>query len=380
MQALLLAGLMLVFVGIAHATDVVKVQDIEVKADEGATLAIVLDNTTSNLMGWQCDIVLPDGLSLQLKANGKPAATLGDRFAVTEHTISSSSLSNGAYRYIATSMDGEAIPGSGGTLFTVTLLADASLAPGTVLTGKVTNIEFNTQDNQKVTLDDVTFSVTISGEGTTGGDNPGDEEPDTSANRLTVADMSLAPSGSATLDVALDNTTSNLMGWQCDIVLPDGLSLQLKANGKPAATLGDRFATTEHTISSSRLTNGAYRFIATSMGGEAIPGNSGTLFNITIQADASLLAGTILTGTVQNIEFNTQDNQKVIPQNVEFKIRIKPRQGDVNGDGSVTVADVSMIVNMILGNEAKVPDADVNGDGTVSVADVTQLVKIILGR
>lgn len=152
-----------------------KLQDVEVMPGKSVELSIELENETTNLMGWQCDIVLPERLTLALKANGKPAATLGERFATTEHSISSSRLASGAYRFIATSMDGEAIPGTTGTLFTVTLQADAELqsleasptrlqrleASPTTLTGKVTNIEFNTQDNQKLTLADVTINVTI---------------------------------------------------------------------------------------------------------------------------------------------------------------------------------------------------------------------------
>ena len=158
---LFLMGLVLAFAGTAHAADVLKVEGVKVAPGESVTLSIELNNETTNLMGWQCDIVLPEGLSLALKTNGKPAASLGDRFVTTEHSISSSRLANGTYRFIATSMDGEAIPGNSGTLFTVTLQADASLAPGTKLTGKVTNIEFNTQDNQKLTLSDVTIGITI---------------------------------------------------------------------------------------------------------------------------------------------------------------------------------------------------------------------------
>lgn len=105
---------------------------------------------------------------------------------------------------------------------------------------------------------------------------------------LKVQGVEVAPGGSVTLSVELDNETTNLMGWQYDIVLPEGLTLALKNNGKPIAVLGERFSTTEHTITASRLANGAYRFIATSMDGEAIPGTSGTLFTVTLQADASL--------------------------------------------------------------------------------------------
>ena len=164
---ILTAGLMLVWTGIAHAADMLTVQDVQVAPNKSVTLAVCLDNETTNLMGWQCDIVLPEGLTLVLKENGKPNATLGNRFATTEHKISSSVLANNTYRFIGMSMEGEAIPDNSGTLFMVTLMADASLAeqagmwPAPTLLGIIKKIEFNTQDNQKITFSDVSFNVNI---------------------------------------------------------------------------------------------------------------------------------------------------------------------------------------------------------------------------
>ena len=56
--------------------------------------------------------------------------------------------------------------------------------------------------------------------------------------------------------------------------------------------------------------------------------------------------------------------------------------GDVNHDGRVTIADVTSLVNIILGTSASSDNnkADVNGDGRVTIADVTSLVNIILGK
>ena len=70
----MLAGLMLAWAGIAHAANVLTVQDVEVAPGGSVTLSVSLDNETTNLMGWQCDIVLPEGLTLALKENGKPDA------------------------------------------------------------------------------------------------------------------------------------------------------------------------------------------------------------------------------------------------------------------------------------------------------------------
>ena len=378
LRRLFILGLVLAFAGITQAADILKVQDVEVAAGESVTLNIELTNTTTNLMGWQCDISLPEGLTLELKANGKPKGTLGERFATTEHTISSTVLANGNYRFIVTSMDGETIPGTSGTLFTVTLKADASLAAGTKLSGAVKNIEFNTKDNQKLTFSDVSFGVTISGEATPGGDDPQE-----TSDVLKVEDVEVASGESAALNIELTNTTTNLMGWQCDISLPEGLTLELKANGKPKATLGERFSTTEHTISSTVLANGSYRFIATSMDGETIPGTSGTLFTVTLKADVSLAAGTKLSGVVKNIEFNTKDNQKLTFSDVSINVSIKSAAilGDVNGDGEVNVGDIVTVCNVMAGISIVDPQvADVNKDGEVNVGDIVTICNIMAGK
>ena len=56
--------------------------------------------------------------------------------------------------------------------------------------------------------------------------------------------------------------------------------------------------------------------------------------------------------------------------------------GDVNNDGSITIADVTQLVNIILGKTTDYNKrlADVNEDGSISISDVTELVNIILGK
>ena len=56
-------------------------------------------------------------------------------------------------------------------------------------------------------------------------------------------------------------------------------------------------------------------------------------------------------------------------------------KGDVNMDGQVNVADVTTLVDYILGKNPSPCDGnacDVNEDGNVNVSDVTSLVDIIL--
>ena len=57
--------------------------------------------------------------------------------------------------------------------------------------------------------------------------------------------------------------------------------------------------------------------------------------------------------------------------------------GDVNGDGEVTIADVSLTVEHILGSDVAnfiEGNADINGNGSITVLDVTAIVEIILSE
>ena len=57
---------------------------------------------------------------------------------------------------------------------------------------------------------------------------------------------------------------------------------------------------------------------------------------------------------------------------------VMPR-GDVNADGEVSIADVTLLVTLILSGSNN-QNSDVNGDGETGIADVTQLVSILLNQ
>lgn len=66
-----------------------------------------------------------------------------------------------------------------------------------------------------------------------------------------------------------------------------------------------------------------------------------------------------------------------------YRKTIKILLGDVNDDGNIDNADVTAMVNIILGKDDgsyNAAVADVNGDGEITIADVTALVNIILEK
>ncbi|MBQ2169177.1 MAG: dockerin type I repeat-containing protein, partial [Prevotella sp.] len=57
--------------------------------------------------------------------------------------------------------------------------------------------------------------------------------------------------------------------------------------------------------------------------------------------------------------------------------------GDLNHDGYVTITDVVLLVNYILGKDDGIvieAEADINGDTMVNITDVVALTNIILGQ
>ena len=54
--------------------------------------------------------------------------------------------------------------------------------------------------------------------------------------------------------------------------------------------------------------------------------------------------------------------------------------GDVDGNGSVTIADVTLLIDILLNNINASAAADVNGDGFVTIADVTALIDMLLSN
>ena len=52
--------------------------------------------------------------------------------------------------------------------------------------------------------------------------------------------------------------------------------------------------------------------------------------------------------------------------------------GDINGDLSVNVSDIIILVQRIISGSDYSSNADINGDGSINVSDIVELVQIIL--
>jgi surface protein len=53
-------------------------------------------------------------------------------------------------------------------------------------------------------------------------------------------------------------------------------------------------------------------------------------------------------------------------------------RGDVNGDGSVNISDVTTLIDLLLGGTISNPAADCNQDSSINISDVTSLIDYLL--
>ena len=63
---------------------------------------------------------------------------------------------------------------------------------------------------------------------------------------------------------------------------------------------------------------------------------------------------------------------------VKGNVGPEPLDGDVNGDGEISISDVNALVDMILSGADFQPSADVNKDGEIGISDVNAVIDIIL--
>ena len=57
--------------------------------------------------------------------------------------------------------------------------------------------------------------------------------------------------------------------------------------------------------------------------------------------------------------------------------------GDMDGNGEITISDVSDLIDLILSGNATAsayPAADVNGDGQINIVDVSELIDALLNK
>lgn len=145
---------------IVTTSDVLSVKDVTIVAGTTATIAIDLNNITTDYTGYQFDIILPEGFSVALNPRGKLDFAKGNRYEDDSQQLSMESLGGNTYRVLSFSMSNGLIEGNEGAIMTFTVQSESSLAEGEY-TAILKDIVFTESDGTQSEMADATFKLTI---------------------------------------------------------------------------------------------------------------------------------------------------------------------------------------------------------------------------
>lgn len=153
------------------------------------------------------------------------------------------------------------------------------------------------------------------------------------------------------LSVKMKNAKA-IATWQADLMLPEGVSIATDEYGDPKVVVSTaRTSTTRHSITTKNLANGAIRILCGSASNKTFTGTDGEVAIITLKISNDIAAGdhAILFKDEVMAEPNEVGHKVPLVVGVlKIEEDLDATKCDVNGDGEVTIADVTYIVNYIL--------------------------------
>jgi len=191
-----------------------------------------------------------------------------------------------------------------------------------------------------------------------------------SAQTLSVQPIEVQTGEQTEMVVNLTGGTS-ATALQFNLKLPEGVTAETSS-----ITLGS--ATDGHTLSVQTLNSGDLLFILYSM--DLKPFKDGELLRIPVTAGST---ETTSSGKLYTVRTATADAVSNTCEEVSFSATVSGAyvKGDANGDGTVSVTDVTMTISHILGQTPagfNKDAVDINRDGSISVTDVTMMIDKIL--
>ena len=256
----------------SRAKDTFYIAPVNVVPGESKTITLNLDNSQV-FRGFQTDIELPEGLKIASKSNGNFDISLTDRGS-SSFSVSSNLMSDGSVRILGYSTQGESIKGNQGALVRISVRASSDFSGGYI---KLKNSIFSDVNNRDVKLDNSQLFV-------------GTKEQ----NDVFVKSGEISPEVSKAFSFELSNE-SEMTAFQMDVVLPNGLSLDLSKT-RLTGRCGN------HQLQTKQLGNGKVRIICMSSDNTSISGKIGSVIDLWIKAEKSIAGNQIV--KLENIIFS----------------------------------------------------------------------------
>lgn len=197
-------------------------------------------------------------------------------------------------------------------------------------------------------------------------------------NRFFLPDFTIAQGETMQVAMILDNDEP-FTAFQTDLLLPTGLSV-IEDDGEYLFDLTGRNAS-DQTIISKLRDDGVLRMVSFCMSVKPYTGNSGALVVINLQADSAFVGPATI--RLKNSFFVNVDGQQfTLPEaSCEVLLYSQLIRGDVNGDSSVDVGDVTCLIGYMLNgctSSFHIENAYLNDDAVIDISDVISLIDMIL--
>lgn len=191
-------------------------------------------------------------------------------------------------------------------------------------------------------------------------------------DRFYIDDFTISTGETVTVSIQLDNETE-YTAFQSDIYLPEGLAA---ANFALTAR-----KSSNHSLTATILPDGGIRLLSYSLQLKTYRGNSGALVTFDLTASDDFAGDATI--ALRNTLFTTEAGVEIPFDNEECQVTLPVEgiRGDVNDDGYVTIADVTVLIDYLLGTSVlhfNSGNADVNGNGEITIADVSALIDMLL--
>ena len=203
-------------------------------------------------------------------------------------------------------------------------------------------------------------------------------------DELKVGNITMAQGETATLSVELTNETT-MIAFEFWMQLPEGITIVKDEEGDYAVTKNST-RLGKHDLVVALDADGRYHFLCYANPQKNIKNNEGELLSIELQCNDNVEDG-IYQAVIQNAIFSDADRVRHNLSDCTFQITVgSVMLGDVNKDKKVNVADVTALVNIILGKDnGETPTydheaANVNKDSTINFNDIAALMTIILAQ
>lgn len=356
----------------SELSNVIYAESLAAKAGSTVTMSVKMKNEVA-MTGFQFDMVLPEGITVAKDEDGFDLIELSTERTTAKKTdyFNSAVQLDGSIRVMCSSTKSYTFGGNEGEVATVQLIIADEVEPGEY-TVELNNIVMSDADAQTYKVSQTTAVITI------------EAVPVIPDNTIYMDSTSAVVGTQAVLSVKMKNVVA-MTGFQFDLVLPEGMTVAKDEDGFDLIELSTERTSAKKTdfFNSASQTDGSIRVMASSTRSYTFEGNDGEVATITVNLAPDMAEGDYDV-VMKNIVMSDADakvykvDKEVATLTVVKKTIVR---GDANGDGVISVGDLTLIAAYILGDRENAIDleaADSNYDGVLSVGDLTGLAAAIL--